>query len=44
LSARVEVTIGSMGRRWGEDLERMVLESFREALERRASSRARCGS
>ncbi|PLJ78552.1 MAG: hypothetical protein B7L53_00975 [Thermofilum sp. NZ13] len=35
LNARVEVTIGSMGRRWGEDLERMVLEIFREALEKR---------
>jgi hypothetical protein len=30
-----EVTIGSMGRRWGEDLERMVLEIFKEALEKR---------
>lgn len=29
-----EVTIGSMGRR-GEDLERMVLEIFKEALEKR---------
>jgi len=35
LSMRVEVTIGSMGRRWGTDLERTVLELFREALERR---------
>jgi len=35
LNMRVEVTIGSMGRRWGEDLERMVLEIFREALEER---------
>jgi hypothetical protein len=35
LSMRVEVTIGSMGRGWGEDLERMVLEIFREALEKR---------
>ncbi len=35
LGMRVEVTIGSMGRRWGEDLERMVLEIFKEALERR---------
>jgi chromosome segregation ATPase len=34
LSMRVEVTIGSMGRRWGEDLERMVLEIFKEALEK----------
>lgn len=32
LSMRVEVTIGSMGR---GDLERMVLEIFREALEKR---------
>ncbi len=32
---RVEVTIGSMGRRWGSDLERMVLEIFKEALEKR---------
>jgi len=35
LSMRVEVTIGSMGRRWGRDLEMMVLEIFREALEKR---------
>ncbi|MEM0038961.1 MAG: DUF3782 domain-containing protein [Zestosphaera sp.] len=35
LSMRVEVTIGSMGRGWGEDLERMVLEIFREELEKR---------
>ena len=35
LSMRVEVTIGSMGRRWGFDLERTVLEIFREVLERR---------
>jgi di/tripeptidase len=35
LSTRVEVTIESMGRRWGEDLERMVLEIFKEALEKR---------
>ena len=35
LNIRVEVTIGSMGRRWGEELERMVLEIFREALEER---------
>ncbi|RSN73691.1 DUF3782 domain-containing protein [Candidatus Methanodesulfokora washburnensis] len=34
LSMRVEVTIESMGRRWGEDLERMVLEIFKEALEK----------
>ncbi len=31
---RVEVTIGSMGRRWGRDLERTTLEIFREVLER----------
>ncbi|TDA41931.1 MAG: hypothetical protein DSO07_01955 [Thermoproteota archaeon] len=35
LSMRVDVTIGSMGRRWGEDLERMVLEIFKETLEKR---------
>ncbi len=35
LAARVEVTIGSMGRRWGSDLERMVLEIFKETLERK---------
>ncbi len=35
LTYKVEVTIGSMGRRWGSDLERMVLEIFKEALERR---------
>ncbi len=34
LAARVEVTIGSVGRRWGSDLERMVLEIFKEVLER----------
>ncbi len=34
LSMRVEVTIGSVGRRWGTDLERLVLEIFRETLER----------
>lgn len=32
---RVEVTIGSMGRRWGMDLERTVLKIFKEALEAR---------
>lgn len=32
---RIEVTLGSIGRRWGRDLEKMVLEIFREALERR---------
>ena len=35
LGMKVEVTIGSMGRRWGRDLEMMVLEIFKEALERR---------
>jgi len=35
MSMRVDVTIGSMGRRWGEDLERMVLEIFKETLEKR---------
>jgi len=35
LSTRVEVTIGSMRRRWGEDLERMVLEILKEALKKR---------
>ncbi len=35
LASKVEVTIGSMGRRWGSDLEKMVLEVFKEALERR---------
>ena len=35
LSMRVEVTIGSMGRRWGFDLEKTVLEIFREALEKK---------
>jgi hypothetical protein len=29
---RLEVTIGSMGRRWGSDLEKTVLEIFRETL------------
>jgi len=33
LGKRVEVTIGSMGRRWGVDLERTTLEIFREVLE-----------
>jgi len=32
LSRRVEVTIGSMGRRWGRDLEKMVYEIFEEGL------------
>jgi len=35
MSMRVDVTIGSIGRRWGEDLERMVLEIFKETLEKR---------
>jgi len=33
LSKRIEVTIGSMGRRWGLDLEKTVLEIYREVLE-----------
>ncbi|AET32380.1 PD-(D/E)XK nuclease family protein [Pyrobaculum ferrireducens] len=35
LEKKVEVTIGTMGRRWGRDLELAVLEIFREALEER---------
>ncbi len=35
LGRRVEVTIGSMGRRWGFDLEKTVLEIFREILEKK---------
>jgi len=35
LSMKVEVTLGSMGRRWGFDLERTVLEIFKEVLERK---------
>ena len=35
LSKRGEVTIGSVGRRWGRDLETMVLEIFKETLEKR---------
>jgi len=35
LSKRVEVTIGSMGRRWGRDLEMMVYEIFKEVLEKK---------
>jgi len=35
LEKRVEVTIGSIGKRWGEDLERTTMEIFREALEKR---------
>ncbi len=34
MRARLEVTIGSMGRRWGYDLERTVLSIFKETLER----------
>ncbi|MDK2465082.1 MAG: DUF3782 domain-containing protein, partial [Candidatus Korarchaeota archaeon] len=41
LQLRVEVTIGSMGRRWGWDLERMTLEIFREVLEREGISPGR---
>ncbi|MEM2493711.1 MAG: DUF3782 domain-containing protein [Nitrososphaerota archaeon] len=35
LEKRVEVTIGSVGKRWGEDLERTTMEIFKEALEKR---------
>ncbi len=35
LSRRVEVTVGSVGRRWGFDLEKTVLEIFREVLEKK---------
>ncbi|MGC9131192.1 MAG: DUF3782 domain-containing protein, partial [Pyrobaculum sp.] len=35
LEKKVEVTIGTMGRRWGRDLELAVLEIFKEALEER---------
>lgn len=31
----LKVAVGSLGRRWGRDLERTVLELFRETLERR---------
>ncbi|WP_288007399.1 DUF3782 domain-containing protein [Thermofilum sp.] len=31
--AELKVVIGSMGRRWGSDLERTVLEIYRQALE-----------
>jgi len=31
---RFGVILGRMGRRWGVDLERMLLEMFREVLER----------
>jgi hypothetical protein len=33
--AEVEVVLGSIGRRWGRDLERAVLEIYRHALEER---------
>jgi hypothetical protein len=32
---RLEVTLGYLGGRWGRDLEKVVLELFKEALERR---------
>jgi hypothetical protein len=32
---KIEVTLGSIGRRRGRDLEKMALEIFKEALERR---------
>ena len=32
---KLEVTMGYLGGRWGRDLEKMVLELFKEALERR---------
>jgi len=32
---RLEVTMGHLGGRWGRDLEKVVLELFKEALERR---------
>ena len=35
LEKRIEVTIGSVGKRWGEDLERTTMEIFKEALEKR---------
>ncbi len=35
LNKRVEVTIGSMGRRWGRDLENLVYELFKKSLEER---------
>src|SRR5579875_1185105 len=34
LNDRLEVTLGRMGRRWGADLERTLLGTFREVLER----------
>jgi hypothetical protein len=33
--SRLEVALGSIGRRWGRDLEKMVLEIYRHALEER---------
>ncbi|MEM2126721.1 MAG: DUF3782 domain-containing protein, partial [Candidatus Bathyarchaeia archaeon] len=33
LGQKIEVTIGSMGRRWGSDLERTVLNIFKETVE-----------
>ncbi len=33
--SRLEVALGSIGRRWGRDLEKMVLEVYRHALEER---------
>jgi hypothetical protein len=33
--AELQVIVGSMGRRWGRDLEKMVLEIYRHALEER---------
>ncbi|PSO06204.1 hypothetical protein B9Q04_17265 [Candidatus Marsarchaeota G2 archaeon BE_D] len=34
LSGRFEVILGRMGRRWGADLERTLLGTFKEALEK----------
>jgi hypothetical protein len=33
--AELQVIVGSMGRKWGRDLEKMVLEIYRHALEER---------
>ncbi|MGB9705855.1 MAG: PD-(D/E)XK nuclease family protein [Pyrobaculum sp.] len=33
--AELKVAMGSLGRRWGRDLERTVLEIYRDALEKR---------
>jgi hypothetical protein len=33
--SRLEVALGSIGRRWGRDLEKVVLEVYRRALEER---------